>query len=66
MGDEEAIQIVRGPGWRDRVESTGDAAFGLIDRLTNKDGNDCPVAAVLTNKDRASLLSIKHAVEVGR
>ena len=55
LGDEEAIQIVRGPGWRDRVESTGDAAFGLIDRLTNKDGNDCPVAAVLTSLTRTEL-----------
>ena len=36
------------------------AAFDLIDDLMNKDGKACPVAATLTDADRAKLLEFKQ------
>jgi uncharacterized protein YjbI with pentapeptide repeats len=54
-GDDNAIHVVRGEGFRSRLLEAGDAAFGLIRELTNKDSEDCPVAASLTDADRAAL-----------
>lgn len=57
---DDAIHVVRGPGFRDRLQAAGVAASGLMDDLTNKDSKDCPVAASLTAADRANLLEIKQ------
>jgi hypothetical protein len=35
----------------------------MIDDLMNKDSKDCPVAASLTDADRAKLLQIKRDAE---
>jgi hypothetical protein len=35
----------------------------LIDDLTDKASKDCPVAAALTDADRAKLLQIKQGIE---
>jgi uncharacterized protein YjbI with pentapeptide repeats len=65
---EDAIYVVRGisrPSLpiQDRLEAAGAAARGLIDDLMNKDSKDCPVAAALTDADRAKLLQIKQRIE---
>ena len=39
----------------------GGRAIDLIGELMNKDSKDCPVAAVLTDADRANLLRVKQA-----
>ncbi|HKI15625.1 MAG TPA: hypothetical protein VKA12_11600 [Roseiarcus sp.] len=59
-GGDDAIYVVRGPGFRVRYARAGAAAVGLIDNLTNKDSKDCPVAAALTDGDRAKLLQINQ------
>jgi uncharacterized protein YjbI with pentapeptide repeats len=55
-----AVYVVRGPGFADRLAKAGSEAYSLIDDLANKDGKNCPVAAALTDVDRANLLSIKR------
>ena len=59
--------VVRGdsvfsPGAESRLQSPG-AAISLIDDLTDKASKDCPVAAALTDADRAKLLQIKQGIE---
>ncbi len=44
-GDDEAVYVVRGLGFRRRLLAAGSAAFEVIDELTSKDGKNCPVAA---------------------
>jgi uncharacterized protein YjbI with pentapeptide repeats len=65
--DDDAIYIVRGTGdfapFQDRLKAAGAAAIGLIDDLMNKDSKDCPVAAALTDADRAKLVEVKQAIE---
>jgi hypothetical protein len=58
-GGEDAIHVVRGPGFQSRLRVGGPAASGLIDDLTNKDSKDCPVSGALTDADRADLSGIK-------
>jgi hypothetical protein len=60
--------VVRGdwvfsPGAESRLQSPGAAAISLIDDLTDKASKDCPVAAALTDADRAKLLEIKQGIE---
>jgi uncharacterized protein YjbI with pentapeptide repeats len=64
-GGDAAIHVVRGPGFQNRLHAAGDAASDLIGDLASKDSKDCPVAASLTDADRAKLLSIKQATEKG-
>jgi len=69
-GGDDAIHIFRGilrgggPGFQNRLWVAGTAAFGLFDDLMNKESKDCPVAAALTDADRAELLQIKRLIEV--
>jgi hypothetical protein len=51
------------PGAESRLQSPGPAAIRLIDDLTDKAGKDCPVAAELTDAERAELLQIKQGIE---
>jgi uncharacterized protein YjbI with pentapeptide repeats len=68
---EDAIYVLRGISGISRVstvgkarlEDAGAAATGLIDDLTDKDSKGCPVAAALTDADRAKLLQIKQEIE---
>jgi len=60
---DDALFIVRGKGFQSRLSDVGLAGTDLIDGLTNKDSKDCPVAAALTDADRARLLQIKQAIE---
>ena len=62
-GGGDAIHILRGPGFSLRLAAAVTAASGLIDDLMNKDSKDCPVAAALTDGDRANLLDIKQATK---
>lgn len=57
---EDAVSVVRGRGFGSRLEGAGAEAVKLIDDLMNKDGQDCPVSAALTDADRAKLLRIKQ------
>jgi uncharacterized protein YjbI with pentapeptide repeats len=59
-GDDQALYIMRGEGFQQRLQAAGAAASGLIDKLANKDRKDCPVSASLTDADKAKLLSIKQ------
>ena len=60
-GGGNAIYVLRGAGFHDRLKAAGAAGSGLIDDLTSKDSKDCPVAASLTDADRAELLHMKQA-----
>jgi hypothetical protein len=62
-GEEDAISILRGPGFANRLYDAGPAASDLIANLMNKDSKDCPVSAALTDDDRARLLGIKQQIE---
>jgi hypothetical protein len=62
-GGDDAIYISRGAGFLARLNAAGAAAIALIDDLLNKDSADCPVAAALTDADRANLLQIKQEIE---
>jgi hypothetical protein len=63
-GRDDAIYVVRGLGFRQRLQDDDDdAASSLIDDIMNKDGKDCPVATALTDADRAKLLQIKQDAE---
>jgi uncharacterized protein YjbI with pentapeptide repeats len=70
-GGDDAIHVLRGaglrsgliPGFQIRLQAAGRAAIGLIDDLMNKGSKDCPVAAGLTDADRARLLQVKQRIE---
>ena len=68
-GAEDAIYVVRGSGdfvlsgFQDRLKAAGATAFDLINDLMNKDSRDCPVAAALTDADRANLQRTKWDIE---
>jgi hypothetical protein len=59
---DNAIYVVRGEGFQIRLKAARSAAYDLIGDFTNKDSKDCPVAAALTDADRAKLLQIKQEV----
>ena len=58
-GGADAIYVVRGEGFQERLHDAGRAASELIEDLVNKDSKDCPVAAALTETDRANLARVK-------
>jgi hypothetical protein len=58
-GDGDAIFVVRGGGFQERLRSAGLAAIDLINDLTNKGSKDCPISAALTDADRAKLLLLR-------
>ena len=60
---EEATYILRGRGFQSRLKDAGDEGRKLIGDITNKDNRDCPVSALLTDADRATLLRIKREIE---
>jgi len=66
-GDDDAIYVVRGagvlPAFQNRLEAAGPAAINLISDLMDKGSKDCPVAAALSDADRAKLLQIKQKIE---
>jgi len=66
-GGDDAIYVGRGisrsPPLQSRFDAAGAAASGLIDDLMDKNSKDCPVAAALTDADRATLLSVKQPIE---
>ena len=57
---QDAIHVMHGTGFQGGLWNASSAAIELIDDLTNKDSKDCPVAAALTDADRAKLLPIKR------
>jgi hypothetical protein len=66
--DKDAIHVVRSGGFellpggfRFRLQAAGTATSDLIDDLTSKESKDCPVAASVTDADRAKLLQVKQA-----
>jgi uncharacterized protein YjbI with pentapeptide repeats len=63
-GDDNAIYVLRGFAFQDRLKTAGVAATELIDDLMNKDSKNCPVAVALTDDDRARLLQIKQQIEL--
>jgi hypothetical protein len=65
-GDDEAIHVVRGRGFQDRLGAAGDAASDLIGDLIDAASKDCPVAGALTDADRAKHLSIKQSIEAAK
>ncbi len=64
--DQNAIYVLRGRGFQSRLVDAGSAASGLIDEFMNKDTKTCPVAAALTDADRASLLWDKQRFEAAK
>jgi uncharacterized protein YjbI with pentapeptide repeats len=65
-GDDEATYVLRGISHgfpSNRLQAAGPAGHDLIDDLMDKDSKECPVAAALTDADRAHLLQIKQAIE---
>ena len=62
-GGDDAIQVVFVFGFQSRLEAAGAAASDLMDDLMNKYSKDCPVAASLTDADRATLLQVKRDAE---
>ena len=65
-GGDEAIHVVRGAGFQERLRAAGVAASNLIGDLTDKDSKDCSVSAALTDADRAKLLQIKREIEAAK
>jgi hypothetical protein len=61
-GDENEAFVVRVVFKSGQLQSAGNAANDLIEKLLKKDTSDCPVAASLTDADRATLLSIKQEI----
>jgi hypothetical protein len=59
-GEDDATYVARGEGFKAQLFVARTAATRLIDDLTNKDSKDCPVAAALTEADKANLLRIKQ------
>ena len=61
-GDENTPHVVRGPGFLGRLGAAGAEAKPLIADLRDKSGTACPVAAQLTDADRAKLAEIDARV----
>jgi uncharacterized protein YjbI with pentapeptide repeats len=62
-GDENEAFVVRTVSKSgQQLQRAGPAASGLIEKLLSKNSNDCPVAASLTDADRATLLRIKQEI----
>jgi uncharacterized protein YjbI with pentapeptide repeats len=66
-GGDDAIYVVRGvsrsmPLQESRLDAGGTAASDLIDDLMDKDSKDCPVAAALSDADRARLREIRRGI----
>ncbi len=57
-GGRETPYVVRGAGFLDRLRAAGAEAKALLDDLRDKSGKGCPVAAELTDDDRAELTQI--------
>ncbi len=62
-GDENTLYVLRGEGFQSNLKAAGDEALPLIADLSDKSRNVCPVAAQLTDGDRAKLSQIKADVE---
>jgi hypothetical protein len=66
-GGDEAVHVVRGIGFRQRLLAlarvASAAASDLIDELANKDSKKCLAAAELTDADRANLHRAKQYIE---
>jgi hypothetical protein len=62
-GGGQAIYVLRGTGFQSGLYTAGPAGSDLIGKLVNRDSKDCPVAAALTDADRAQLLQIKQGIE---
>jgi uncharacterized protein YjbI with pentapeptide repeats len=60
--DDNAASMVRTALKSRRLQRAGPAASNLIEKLLNKSSSDCPVAASLTDADRATLLSIQQEI----
>ena len=66
---DAATHVVGGVGFQSRLEAAGQltsassAASALIDDLVNRDSKNCPVAAALTDTNRAMLLQKKKEIE---
>jgi hypothetical protein len=58
--DEQATYVVRGAGFQERLSAAGSAASDVVAKLANKESQDCPVAASLTDADREKLREIKR------
>jgi Pentapeptide repeats (8 copies) len=65
-GGGDAIHVMHGVGFQAGLEAARGAAIDLISNLTNKESKDCPVAAALTDADRAKLLQIKQQIEAAK
>jgi uncharacterized protein YjbI with pentapeptide repeats len=61
-GDENEAFVVRTVSKSGRLQRAGPAANALIAKLLSKNSSDCPVAASLTDADRATLLIIKQDI----
>ena len=63
-GDEYEALVVRNVASDkfDQLHKAGPAAGALIAELLNKNSRNCPVAASLTDADRAKLLQIQQAI----
>ena len=66
LGSDDAIYVLRGAGFRDRLLAAHPPAPDLIDDLMNKESKDCPVSAALTGADRANLLAIKQEIDANK
>jgi uncharacterized protein YjbI with pentapeptide repeats len=62
-GGSDAVHVVRGKGFQNRLQDAGLAAASLVGNLTAKDSKDCPVSTMLSDADRANLLQIKQGIE---
>jgi hypothetical protein len=62
-GDKNEALVVRTVAKFGQLQQAGPAASNLITKLLNKNSSDCPVAASLTDADRATLLSIQQEIK---
>jgi uncharacterized protein YjbI with pentapeptide repeats len=62
-GADDARYVARGGGFKAQLFVARAAAIDLINDLINRDSKNCPVAAALTDDDRAKLLGIKDDIE---
>ena len=61
-GDENEALVVRTVAKFGQLQQAGPAARDLIAKLLTKSSSDCPVAASLTDADRATLLRIQQQI----
>jgi uncharacterized protein YjbI with pentapeptide repeats len=61
-GDKNEALVVRNVAQFGQLQHAGPPARALIKKLLNKKSSDCPVAASLTDADRATLLSIQQYI----